>query len=954
MLSQRLGRLALIGIALLAAPLGLAAQTGAVTGRVVDPAGQPLSRVDVVAYAGATLVAGSTTSDAGVYRIANLPAGSYSIAARGLGFRPAGAQVTLAPGQVVSLDLTMEPAPSRLDPVVVTGTGEPERLLTAPAAIQVVEAEEIERRPTVTIADHVRTLPGVDATQGGIAQSNIVVRGFNNAFSGSLLTLQDHRFAGVPSLRVNVPLLFTGTNEDIERVEVLLGPAAALYGPNSANGVLHVITKSPFTSQGTSVSFDGGNRVGRAGLRHANTVGSKLGYKLSGEYLKGDDWRYFDPAEPDTFPTAVQAFRGRENRRDFNVERYSGEARLDWRPRYGMEFISTYALSNIGNAIELTGANGAAQARNWTYTTLQQRFRWNRLFAQVFTNTSDAGNANATDDRGTFLLRTGQPIVDQSRILVGQIQHATDFGGELLSIAGAPVRRLRFIYGGEYIKTDPRTGNTTHGLNEDEDNVTEYGGYIHSITQIAPRLEFIAAARADNNSRVDGTFISPRLGLQYYLSPNSNVRALFNRGYTAPATYAMFLDLPQANTPFATIRATGVHPDRGTTFARDCATGVGGLCMRTTNIVPVVAPLGIPGPNAAMDANAALLYPMFIAAGAQNIGAGITQQLVGAGVPLAQAQALAGNTVNRLLAARPTAAQVGTVLRAFSPSSAAAGGSPFPAVWDPSDVRNEEPLKPSFVNSYEVGYKGILRNRFGMTVDGWFQQRINFVSPAQLITPNVFIDPQSLAAFVAGQVIAELAPAIGQAGATALGTAIGTNVATSAAVAPIGTVTPEGPLYQRPDVVFSYRTVDRTIDVWGADFGGQYYVTDRFTLSGTYSYVSDGEFPDIPGGNDTSLVLNAPQHKASVSTRYQHPRGWGGEVRGRYNDAFMVNSAVYLGQVPVNAFLDASLNYRRAMTAGRSVLWSISAMNLLDNRVPSFIGVPDIGRLVTTRITYSF
>ena len=82
------------------------------------------------------------------------------------------------------------------------------------------------------------TARGVVAKNGypvGGAQNNVVARGFNNAFSGSILMLQDYRFAGVPSLRVNVPFLMTGTNEDVERIEVLLGPASALYGPNPAN-----------------------------------------------------------------------------------------------------------------------------------------------------------------------------------------------------------------------------------------------------------------------------------------------------------------------------------------------------------------------------------------------------------------------------------------------------------------------------------------------------------------------------------------------------------------------------------------------------------------------------------------------------------------------------------------------------------------------------------------------
>src|SRR5678809_602720 len=128
-----------------------------------------------------------------------------------------------------------------------------------------------------------------------------------------------------------------------ERVEVLLGPASALYGPNSANGVLHIITKSPFTSQGTTLTLDGGERsILRGSGRHAGLIGSKAGYKLSGEYFTGSDWKYYDPGEPGTYgANAPVARRGQEVVRNFDVKRYAGEARLDLRPKDNMEAITT-------------------------------------------------------------------------------------------------------------------------------------------------------------------------------------------------------------------------------------------------------------------------------------------------------------------------------------------------------------------------------------------------------------------------------------------------------------------------------------------------------------------------------------------------------------------------------------------------------------------------------------
>src|SRR4029079_2538552 len=96
--------------------------------------------------------------------------------------------------------------------------------------------QAIATRPSLTVVDHIKAVPGLDVSTGGIVQSNVVSAGSNNACSATLLTLQDYRFATVPSLRVNVPFLFRSINEDIERVEVVLGRAGALYGPQRVSG----------------------------------------------------------------------------------------------------------------------------------------------------------------------------------------------------------------------------------------------------------------------------------------------------------------------------------------------------------------------------------------------------------------------------------------------------------------------------------------------------------------------------------------------------------------------------------------------------------------------------------------------------------------------------------------------------------------------------------------------
>src|SRR5678816_3372912 len=87
--------------------------------------------------------------------------------------------------------------------------------------------------------------------------------------------------------------------------------------------------------------------------------------------------------------------------------KYSGEARVDFRPSENTQLISTAGLSGIGNAREITTTFGAAEAKNWTYLNLQERLQHKQFFAQVFYDKSNSGNDNAQDPNGTYYLRTG-------------------------------------------------------------------------------------------------------------------------------------------------------------------------------------------------------------------------------------------------------------------------------------------------------------------------------------------------------------------------------------------------------------------------------------------------------------------------------------------------------------------------------------------------------------------
>ena len=423
---------ALFAAAIAAAPA--AGQTGTIAGRVTEAlSGQPVgsATINALRAGGNGNVTVRSTAD-GKYTVSNLPAGTYTVtvtARIGLAKKHVDGLAVQA-GQTATLDIAMAPIAAQLDQVVTTATSgaEPERIQDSPNPISVVTAAQIEERPSLTVTDHLKAVPGLSISAGGLAQANIVSRGFNNAFSTQMLMLQDYRYAGVPSLRVNVPLLFTGTNEDIDRIEVLQGPAAALYGPNSGNGVLHIITKSPFQSAGTSFTLDGGERsLVRGSLRHAGIIAEdKLAYKISAEAFTAKDFEYTDPNQATVYsstdPRIPPSRRGQAVVNDNDLKRYAGEARLDYKLDENTTLISSAGYSMIGSAREITTTFGAAQAKDWSYLNLQERLHHKNFFAQVFYDKSNSGNSDSLDANGTYYLRTGIPVVDKSSILATQVQ----------------------------------------------------------------------------------------------------------------------------------------------------------------------------------------------------------------------------------------------------------------------------------------------------------------------------------------------------------------------------------------------------------------------------------------------------------------------------------------------------------------------------------------------------
>ncbi len=918
----------------LALPGLAAAQQGQLVGTVTDAEnGRALSGAQIQVLGGAQR--SMLTDDAGRYRL-QLPPGTYSLFVQLVGYRDQRFDgVGVSAGQTTTYDIRLTSDAFELDQVVVTASRNEEKETDAPATVFTVHANDIRDRPTTTPVDHLRLSPGVDIITYGIQGSNVVVRGFNNIFSGSLHMLTDHRLAGIPSLRVNLMHFIPANDDDIDRMEVVLGPGSALYGPNTANGVVHIITKSPLASQGTSVTVGGGERsIFQGSFRTAFLLGSDLGVKVSGQYLRGDEWHFDDPTEIANRLSANQnpqqcladkmlrgltqaeatAACGRIGNRDYSTERFGFEARADWRFAEDGTFIATYGRNN-SSGVELTGL-GTGQTVDWVYAFYQARVNFQRFFAQAYLNTSDAGES--------YLLNNGVPLVDRSRLVVGQLQHGFD----------AADGRLDFTYGFDYIGTRPRTEGNINGQYEDDDSMDEWGVYLQGRASLTERVDLVGAGRIDHHSILDHNVFSPRAALVLRPDDENTFRLSYNQAYSSPSSLNYFLDISNGFAPGLAALGYGL---------RAFGTGRDGWSLQNDDgsLMGFRSPFN-PG-------GAGQTLPMGATTGFWPAAIGVLMaQVQGGGVPLpggvTQQQVL--QLLQGLAALSPQPGSIGTMLyhpvdETLIPLSQAN----LPGV--PS-------IKESNTETYEVGWTAILNDRVKISADVYRSTQNDFVSPLLVQTPLVLFNGQDVGAFITVPVVTAITQMLVGAGlpldvaqqqAQQLAQSVIPALAAGIAQVPIGVVS--SPLFSGgSDLIVSYRNVG-DLTLWGADLALQWLLDDRWTLGGSYSWVSDDTFTIEDG---SPISLNAPTHKGSVSLGYRDARaGFNAEGRFRFNNGFPAVSAGFEGDVPDTKVFDAAVGYQ---IPGSRATVQLSVNNVFNAHNQSFVGVPSIGRLAMIRMRY--
>ncbi|MFZ0131846.1 MAG: TonB-dependent receptor [Desulfobacterales bacterium] len=172
---------------------------------------------------------------------------------------------------------------------IISASKRPEIVWDAASAVYVITQEQIRRSGATSIPEVLRLAPGVHVARISATEWAVNIRGLNNQFAENLLVLMDgrsvytHVFSGV-FWDVQDTVM-----EDIERIEVIRGPGAALWGSNAVNGVINIITKNAQMTQGGKAVALGGSEEQIASLRYGGTLSPRTYYRAYGKFFNRGD-----------------------------------------------------------------------------------------------------------------------------------------------------------------------------------------------------------------------------------------------------------------------------------------------------------------------------------------------------------------------------------------------------------------------------------------------------------------------------------------------------------------------------------------------------------------------------------------------------------------------------------------------------------------------------------------
>jgi iron complex outermembrane receptor protein len=427
-----------------------------------------------------------------------------------------------------------EEPPKYEETVVVSGSRTEQQLINAPVTMSVIMADMIENAPTRNFAELLRSVPGLNLTQVSARDINVTTRGATGTLATGQLALLDGRslyqdFFGF----VMWDFLPVNLNE-IKQVEVIRGPASAVWGANAFNGVINVITKSPREVAGTSVTFglgtinrssDDDDSLGNGSVvyfagTHAQAINDRWAFKLSGGGYSQDALLRPSGVIPGSPGTTYPNYSNTGTTQPKIDGRLDADYDDGSKLSLSAGFAGTEGIMHTGIGpfdIDNGSRMGYGKA---SYTRAGLR-------ANFFTNILDgqATNTLTRDPNGVpidFDFKTNTYDFELSNVSTVATRHVLSYGGNL------------------------RYNKFELSLAPQGDNRTEFGIYAQDEIFLSPMFRWVIGARVDRFDYLDDFVLSPRTTFMIKPREDQAIRFSYNRAYRSPSVINNFLDVTLA------------------------------------------------------------------------------------------------------------------------------------------------------------------------------------------------------------------------------------------------------------------------------------------------------------------------------------------------------------------------------------------------------------------------
>ncbi len=395
-----------------------------------------------------------------------------------------------------------------------------QKVADAAAAIFVITQEDIRRSGATSIPEALRMAPGIQVARIDENKWAIGSRGFNGRFDNKLLVLIDGRSVYTP--------LFSGVYwnvqdvmlEDVDRIEVIRGPGATLWGANAVDGVINVITKKAKSTQSTVVMAGAGTEERAAGgVRYGSKLGDNTYYRAYAKYF---DWG------PSAYPSGMTAHDGWDALR--------GGFRADWTPTaansltlqgdmYRSRFDETLTVASLSPPYSNTFPNDGK------YSGGNLLGRWN--------HTSERSSMSLQMYYDNTTITDHSLFGDHQNIFDIDFQHAFHTGDSQQFVWGFGYRSIRD-------KNDP---SFTVSLQPNQVTLNHFSTFLQDeISLVDNRLQITLGSKFERNE-FTGLEVEPNARLLWTVTPNQSIWTAVSRAVRTPALTEEGLRLNSAVIP---------------------------------------------------------------------------------------------------------------------------------------------------------------------------------------------------------------------------------------------------------------------------------------------------------------------------------------------------------------------------------------------------------------------